>query len=152
MHRKERPRDRQADPDGTGERTAVAAPVPPAAGHVLQLQQSAGNHAVGQLLRQPVADPAKPKTDAEQWEEDWNDPAFAAAQKHFAGPDRPVGTPRQRYDVLCPLYKARGIARPLKYVADNIVSRSFFGHGSPMHRGPRPRRSRPPRRPCARRA
>lgn len=97
------------------------------------MQQSAGNQAVGRLLRQGVVAPPKPKTDAEQWEEDWNDPAFAKAQKHFAGPDRPAGTPRQRYDVLCPLYKAKGIARPLKYVRDNIVWREFFDHGTYMH-------------------
>jgi hypothetical protein len=97
------------------------------------MQRAAGNKAVGQLLRQGVVAPPKPKTDAEQWEEDWNDAAFAKAQKHFSGPDRPTGTPRQRYDVLCPLYKARGIARPLKYVSDNIVWREFFGHGTYMH-------------------
>ncbi len=97
------------------------------------MQQTAGNQAVGTLLRQKVDTPPKPKTDAEQWEEDWNDPAFAKAQKHFAGDDRPTGTPRERYDVLCPLYKAKGIARPLKYVNDYIVWREFFGHGTYMH-------------------
>ena len=135
MHRKERPRDRQAVPDGTGERTAVAAPPrrPPGTSSGCSGRRATTRSASSCASRSPPRR-SKPKTDAEQWEEDWNDAAFAAAQKHFAGPDRPVGTPRERYDVLCPLYKAHGIARPLKYVADNIVWRSFFGHGSPMHR------------------
>ena len=101
---------------------------------MLALQRAAGNRAVRTLLRQPVADPPKPKTDAEQWEEDWNDTAFAAAQKHFEGDDRPKGTAKERYLILAPLYKAHGIARPLKFVSDNIVWRSFFGHGTYMHR------------------
>ncbi len=109
------------------------APAPPYA-DLLRLQRSAGNRAVGQLLRQPVPGVVAPKTDEQQWEDDWNDAAFATARAHFAGPDRPVGTPKQRYDVLCPLYKAQGILRPLQYVHDNIVTGTFFGHSSPMHK------------------
>jgi hypothetical protein len=109
------------------------APSPPYA-DLLRLQRSAGNQAVGQLLRQPAPVVVAPKTDEQQWEDDWNDAAFAGARAHFAGPDRPSGTPKQRYDVLCPLYKAQGILRPLKYVHDNIVTGTFFGHSSPMHK------------------
>jgi hypothetical protein len=136
VRRKERPRAPHADPVRPGETAAVAeAPLRTSTPQdVLRMQQAAGNRAVHQLLRQPVVAPEKPKTDAEQWEADWNDPAFAAAQKYFEGPDRPKGDKRYRYDVLCPLYKAHGIARPLKYVSENIVWREFFGHGSPMHR------------------
>jgi hypothetical protein len=96
---------------------------------VLDLQRTAGNQAVGTLLRQPTVTPAapKPKTDEEQWEEDWNDPAFKKHQHHFGGNDRPKGTPKERYDVLCPLYKAQGIKRPLKYIDDYIVEIRFFG-------------------------
>jgi len=103
---------------------------------VLDLQHSVGNQAVGTLLRQPTAAPApaKPKTDEEQWEEDWNDPAFASSRKHFEGTDRPKGTAKQRYDVLCPLYKKQGIKRPLRYVHDNIVGTKFFGHFTYAHR------------------
>jgi hypothetical protein len=31
------------------------------------------------------------------------------------------------------MYKAKRIARPLKYIHDHIHGRRFFGHGSPMH-------------------
>jgi hypothetical protein len=94
---------------------------------VLDLQRSAGNRAVGTLLRQPTLTPPMPKTDEEQWEEDWNDPAYAKHHHHFKGNDRPKGTDKQRYDVLCPLYKKQGIKRPLKYIDDNIVEIRFFG-------------------------
>ena len=103
-------------------------PQPGPHGRVLDLQHKAGNHAVGALLRQPVVPaPAKPKTDEEQWEEDWNDPAFAQHHHHFKGDDRPKGDPKYRYDVLCPLYKRQGIKRPLKYIDDNIKEIRFFG-------------------------
>ena len=108
----------------------AAAPSPVTA--LLRMQQAAGNQAVGSLLRQVVA-PAKPKTDEEIWAEDWADPAFAAARKHFDTNDRPKGTAEYRYGVLCPMYKAHGIDRPLKYVHDNIVWSDFFGHSTPMH-------------------
>ena len=109
-------------------------PAPTQYAELLRLQRTAGNQAVSQLLRQPAPDVVAPKTDEQQWEDDWNDPAFEGARAHFKGKDRPPGTPKQRYDVLCPLYKAQGILRPLKYVDDNIVDGSFFGHGSPMHK------------------
>jgi hypothetical protein len=112
----------------------VAAPPPHPHARVLDLQHAAGNLAVGTLLRQPTPAPAKPKTDEEQWEEDWNDAAFASARKHFEGTDRPKGTAKHRYDVLCPLYKQQGIKRPLKYVHDNIVGVRFFGHFTYAHR------------------
>jgi hypothetical protein len=116
------------------EASRPAEPAPPTpVTELLRMQQTAGNQAVGSLLRQ-VAAPPKPKTDEEIWAEDWADTTFAAARKHFAGPDRPVGTPEERYKVLCPLYKAHGIDRPLKYVHDNIVWSDFFGHGTPMHK------------------
>jgi hypothetical protein len=106
--------------------------------HVLELQHGVGNKAVGTLLRQPTKPappPApKPKTDEEQWAEDWADPAFAPARKHFEGGDRPKGTAEERYNVLCPLYKKQGIKRPLKYVHDNIVGVRFFGHFTYAHR------------------
>lgn len=108
-------------------------PAPPFA-ELLRLQRSAGNRAVGQMLRQPAPGVVAPKTVEQQWEDDWNDAAFASAKGHFAGPDRPTGTPKQRYDVLCPLYRAQGIPRPLQYVHDNIVTGTFFGHSSPMHK------------------
>ena len=112
----------------------VPAPPPHPHAHVLDLQRAAGNRAVGTILRQPTVAPAKPKTDEEQWEEDWNDTAFASARKHFEGTDRPKGTAKERYDVLCPLYKRQGIKRPLKYVHDNIVGTRFFGHFTYAHR------------------
>lgn len=110
-------------------------PPPHPHGRVLELQHKAGNQAVGALLRQPTAPaPAKPKTDEEQWEEDWNDPAFAKDKKHFEGPDRPKGDAKFRYDTLCPLYKQQGIKRPLKYVHDNIVDIRFFGKYTVGHK------------------
>jgi hypothetical protein len=125
---------RERDRDASDRRDRPAPPEPaPAVAALLQLQRSAGNQAVGQLLRDPTV-VAPPQTDAQVWAADWDDPALASARAHFAGPDRPVGTPRQRYDVLCPLYKAQGIDRPLKYVHDKIVDGRFFGHGTPMHK------------------
>ena len=114
-------------------------PAPPPQRHpharVLELQHEAGNQAVGALLRQPTAPaPAKPKTDEEQWEEDWNDPAFEKDKKHFEGKDRPEGNAKFRYDTLCPLYKQQGIKRPLKYVHDNIVDIRFFGKYTVGHK------------------
>jgi D-alanyl-D-alanine carboxypeptidase len=104
---------------------------------VRDLQHAAGNQAVGTLLRQPKTAPPpapKPKTDEEQWAEDWADPAFASAKKHFEGTDRPKGNAKFRYDTLCPLYKKQGIKRPLKYVHDNIVPTRFFGKFTYAHR------------------
>src|SRR5262245_7330879 len=112
----------------------VVAPPPHPHGQVLELQRAAGNQAVGTILRQPTVAAPKPKTDEEQWGEDWNDVAFASAKKHFEGTDRPKGTAKERYDVLCPLYRQQGIKRPLKYVHDNIVGTRFFGHFTYAHR------------------
>jgi hypothetical protein len=139
---------------------ALATPTPAgmvSAEAVARLQRTVGNRAVARLLEgrrppplesrrvrrgalaRPVAlrdEEVAPKEDKDkkQWEDDWNDPAFAAAQRYFKGEGRPKGTPKERYLVLCPLYKAQGISRPLKYVSDNIVSASFFGHGTPAHK------------------
>ena len=99
---------------------------------ILRLQQAAGNVVTRALLRQPA--PPKPKTDEEIWEEDWNDPDLKGARGHFAGPDRPTGDPHSRYMALAPLYKTKGIARPLQWARDNIVPGTFYGHGSPMHK------------------
>jgi hypothetical protein len=115
-------------------RRADEAAAPSPAAELLRLQQTAGNQAVSSLLRQVAPPPAKPKTDEEIWAEDWADPTFAAARKHFDTNDRPKGTAEERYKVLCPMYKAHGIARPLKYVHDNIVWADFFGHSTPMHK------------------
>ena len=61
-------------------------PAPPYA-DLLRLQRSAGNQAVGHMLRQPAPGIVAPKTDEQQWEDDWNDAAFASAQAQdaFAG-------------------------------------------------------------------
>jgi hypothetical protein len=100
---------------------------------VLSMQRSAGNVAVRGLLRDTP--PAKEKTDEEWWEEDWNNKDFAAAKAHFKGEDRPKGDARHRYLTLAPLYKSeKGITRPLKWVHENIVWGTFFGHGTYMHR------------------
>jgi hypothetical protein len=96
-----------------------------------QLQRQAGNRFVQALVeRQPVPKPA-PLTDAQQWEQDWN--TYTGQQSRFAGGDRPTGTPRERYDVLCPLYKAHGIPRPMVYMATSITTASFFQFKTPAH-------------------
>lgn len=117
-------RRRRGEPEPPAEKVAGRDP--------LTLPRALGNQAFGRLLRQPVAPPA-PLTDEQQWEADWNDPAFAKAQHYFEGPDRPVGNKKFRYDTLCPLYKAHGIKRPLKYVSENIVTATLYGHKSPAH-------------------
>src|ERR1044071_5150552 len=76
----------------------------------LQLQRRAGNHAVQDLLQRGPPAAAKPLTDAEQWDLDWK--AHPGRHSLFDGEDRPPGTPRERYDILCPLYKDHGIRRP----------------------------------------
>src|SRR3954447_17881565 len=95
---------------------------------VLGLNRALGNRATARLLRQAVLAPPAPLTDEQQWEADWNDPALAKYQSYFAGSDRPTGTPKHRYDVLCPLYKKQTIKRPLVYIRDNITTATFFGH------------------------
>jgi hypothetical protein len=89
-----------------------------AALHTLPEQEGAGI----QRVAQPVAN-----TPAQQWEADWNDPAFAQYQHHFnRDKRRPAGTPKERYDILCPLYQQHGIPRPLHYIANNIVPAPFY--------------------------
>jgi hypothetical protein len=68
-----------------------------------------------------------------QWETDWNDTALQKYQNTFKGKDRPAGTPKHRYDVLCPLYFAQGIERPLVYVRDHIVTAHLFQFTTPAH-------------------
>jgi len=68
-----------------------------------------------------------------QWETDWNDPALKKYQNTFKGSDRPAGTAKQRYDVLCPLYFGQGIHRPLVYVRDHIVTAHLFQFTTPAH-------------------
>jgi outer membrane murein-binding lipoprotein Lpp len=101
---------------------------------VLGLNRAVGNRATARLLRQGAIAPPAPLTDEQQWEADWNDPALEKYQSYFAGSDRPTGTKKHRYDVLCPLYKAHGIKRPLVYVRDNITTATFFGHKTPAHK------------------
>lgn len=98
-----------------------------------QLQDSVGNYAAQHLLQRDPPATTAPLTDAQQWEADWN--AHPDRQNEFRGSDRPVGTPKQRYDALCPLYKAHGIARPMEYVASSIHTATFYGHTTPAHDG-----------------
>ena len=42
-------------------------------------------------------------------------------------------TPRHRYDVLCPLYKAHDIPRPMEYLATSITTAKFYGFSTPAH-------------------
>ena len=68
-----------------------------------------------------------------QWETDWNDASLQHLRRHFEGGGRPSGTRKQRYDVLCPLYFARGIQRPLIYIRDDIVVARFFQFTTSAH-------------------
>ena len=127
--------------DGSHERPAERrdgepAPPPGTVDSILWMQRAAGNAATRALLRDDTKPaPAKPKTDEEIWEEDWINPDFAAATKHFAGEDRPTGDPHFRYMHLAPLYKAvKGIDRPLKWVHENITWGTFYGHGTYLHK------------------
>jgi hypothetical protein len=89
-----------------------------------RLQHGAGNHVVQDIVaRQPTL--TAPLTDTQQWDKDWND--HPDHQADFAGSDRPSGSARHRYDVLCPLYKAHGIPRPMVYVATSVDTVTFFG-------------------------
>jgi D-alanyl-D-alanine carboxypeptidase len=126
---------RVKDPHAEPVRPSRDGPSSPVA-EVLRLQRSAGNRAVVQILRQPAPPgPPAPKTVEQQWADDWADPTFSGARAHFRGTDRPVGTPKERYDVLCPLYRDQGIPRPLTYVKDEILDDSeFFGQRTPMHK------------------
>lgn len=96
--------------------------------HVIrQLQRQSGNHFVQRVIQRI------PLTDAEQWEQDWN--TYSGQQGRFAGSGRPAGTPRHRYDVLCPLYKAHGIPRPMVYMASSITTATFYQFSTPAHSG-----------------
>ena len=82
------------------------------------------------VQRQPVPPPA-PLTDAQQWEADWT--SHPKQQGYFNDTGRPSGTPRERYDILCPLYKAQGIARPMVYLATSITTATFYTFSTPAH-------------------
>jgi len=82
-------------------------------------------------LQRQSAPAAPGLTDAQQWDQDWTN--YAAQQHYFAGNDRPAGTRRQRYDVLCPLYKAHGIPRPMVYMATSITTAKFYHFSTPAH-------------------
>ena len=97
----------------------------PEIARVLQLQTGAGNAAVVRLMRSPA--------DQERWEEDWNNPAYADSQGKFKGEGRPPGDKRERYFALAPLYKARGIDRPLQWAHQSIHTATFFGSKTPAH-------------------
>lgn len=97
---------------------------------LLRLQGQAGNRAVQTALqRQGPATPAP--GDAQQWDQDWA--LFPRQQRHFKGSGRPAGDPRARYDVLAPLYKAHGIARPMAYLDAFITAAKFYGFSTPAH-------------------
>lgn len=90
-----------------------------------QVQRQVGNRAA-QLVVQRQA-----LTDAQQWALDWA--AHPAQQRHFRATGRPPGTPRRRYDVLAPLYRAHGIPRPMPYLAASITTATFYGFSTPAH-------------------
>ncbi|MFI7582794.1 M15 family metallopeptidase [Kocuria sp. M1N1S27] len=90
-----------------------------------QVQRQAGNRAAQLVLQRQAV------TDAQQWDQDWA--AHPDQQRRFRGGGRPTGTPRQRYDVLAPLYKARGIPRPMVYLATSITTARFFDFETPAH-------------------
>lgn len=94
--------------------------------HVIrQLQRHVGNRFVQRVIQRIP--------DAQQWDEDWTN--FSGQQHYFAGSGRPAGTPRQRYDVLCPLYKAHGVSRPMQYMATSITNAKFYQFSTPAHSG-----------------
>ena len=102
-----------------------------------QLQRQAGNRFV-QALVQRQRNPDPPVlTDAQQWEQDWNH--YTGQQRLFAGSGRPAGTPRERYDILCPKYKANGIPRPMVYLASSMTTARFFGLSTTAHANSRRR-------------
>ena len=93
-------------------------------------RQSINSFVQGHIQRDSAPAPAV-LTDAQQWEQDWNN--HPGQQQYFAGSGRPKGTPRQRYDVLCPLYKAHGIPRPMVYMATSITTAKFYHFSTPAH-------------------
>jgi hypothetical protein len=108
---------------------------------ILQMQKQQGNAAVQQLLHHSISDRSalttvqRTPTAAQQaqWQTDWNDASLQRYQRHFRGDGRPSGTNKQRYDVLCPLYFAHGIQRPLVYIRDHIVTAHFFQFSPSAH-------------------
>ena len=110
----------KADPDG----------LTPA--DLLTMQRQAGNRLVRDLVQRQGSPAAGVLTDAQQWDQDWT--AHPGQQHYFAGADRPAGTSRERYDVLCPLYKAHGIPRPMVYMATSITTAKFYHFSTPAHK------------------
>jgi hypothetical protein len=86
--------------------------------------------AAGTAAAAPAA-PAAATTDEQQWEADWN--AYPGVRNYFKGDGRPSGTPKERYLKLCPLYKARGINRPMVYMATEVKTASFYQYTTPAH-------------------
>lgn len=70
-------------------------------------------------------------TDAQQWDQDWTN--YAVKHRYFAGIGRPAGTPRERYDKLCPLYKANGIPRPMVYLTTSVIGSRFYNFNIEAH-------------------
>jgi hypothetical protein len=128
-----RARERTRRPDGreTEEPRTESPPAP--AADLLRLQASAGNAAVVRLLRDAAVAEAPAAGGAAQLEADWNNPVYARSRDRFAGGDRPKGEPKERYLALAPLYKVKGIDRPLKWAHENITSVTFFGSTTPAH-------------------
>ncbi len=86
------------------------------------------------LQRQPDVTAPAADPDKVQWEKDWIDPAFAGARAYFNEKGRPAGTPKERYDILCPMYKKHAtILRPLQYITDNIKPITFFQFSTSGH-------------------
>lgn len=83
------------------------------------------------LVQRQGTSPAPVLTAAQQWDQDWN--TYSAQQGYFAGSGRPKGTPRERYDILCPLYKAHGIPRPMVYIATSITPAKFYNFTTSAH-------------------
>ena len=99
---------------------------------LLALQRKVGNRFVQDLVQRQGAPAAAVLTDAQQWDQDWTH--YAGQQHYFAGADRPAGTSRERYDILCPLYKAHGISRPMVYMATSITTAKFYHFSTPAHK------------------
>lgn len=95
------------------------------------LQRKLGNYVVQDLIQHQNSPTPAVLTDAQQWDQDWAN--YPGQQHYFAGSDRPSGTPRHRYDVLCPLYKAHSISRPLVYMATSIKTAKFYSFSTPAH-------------------
>jgi hypothetical protein len=84
-----------------------------------------------QVIRRQGAPAAAVLTDAQQWDQDWTN--YAVKYRYFAGIGRPAGTPRERYDKLCPLYKAHGIPRPMVYLTTSVIGSRFYNFNIEAH-------------------